>query len=886
MRAGADAPAPWRGCERIAVDESDLVDPARAIGLLHQAWSQRLPVVVALGVEADRLRAEESDPRPAFELGPEFAFDRERLHFLVWANTYDARAAEPVWWHARKAVRKWSHLGVQPSERADIVLGDGSHAYVDGGPAFAPPLADGSQVVHRWSAELGPLAPVRHGQASATLAPDQLAAVSHVAGPARVIAPAGSGKTRVLTERLRHLVVDLGAPPGAVTALAFNTLAAEELRSRSTGSPAATSPHIRTINSLGLWICNELGSSGRLRLAGQLEVREIVQHLFEVRRQTNADPVAPYIEALSAIRLGLVPPAQAEEAFPDASGVAAGFESYRQALAYAGALDFDEQVYRAVEILLRDPRARRRAAERCRWLLVDEFQDLHPAHLLLVRLLSAPGYNCFAVGDDDQVLYGYSGATPEFLIHYSRLFPGAREHALEVNYRCPPDLVTAASTLLSYNERRVPKAIRAAGSPGADASGGVDAPPSADRPGLVVRQVVGEELARAAVATVAAWIDEGVPLGDVAILARVNSALLPVQVALTESGTPCAAPLTASVLERTGMRTALAYLRIGCDPAGIARADLLETIRRPSRGIAPNVVETLTKARRTSVADITRLAGRLSGRDVAKLDSYAADLAAVAEACKKSSGAALRAVRTRIGLGETMDVLDASRGQADRSTHADDLVALESVAALHRDAATFEAWLRSTLDREQPSGPSVLLSTVHRVKGREWGHVVVYGVSRGSWPHRLSDDEEGERRVLHVALTRARSQAVVLADSDAPSSFLAELDGSAPHDKGRTTRSLATPRPGARSPKAVAGTDQRRGTPISTAEDALRSWRRQVAARSGVPAYVVLNDAELVGVAERRPATLADLGACRGMGPIRLERWGDEILAVLDGLAT
>ena len=164
-----------------------------------------------------------------------------------------------------------------------------------------------------------------------------------------------------------------------------------------------------------------------------------------------------------------------------------------------------------------------------------------------------------------------------------------------------------------------------------------------------------------------------------------------------------------------------------------------------------------------------------------------------------------------------MDVLDSSRREADRSTHADDLLALESVAALHPDVATFEPWLRGMLERPAAEGPAVLLSTIHKIKGREWEHVVVYGASRGLLPHRLSDDEEGERRVFHVALTRAIRQVLVLADADEPSPFVAELDGSRPHNpiagracpgwaevRGRThgTRPVRASRAGARREQA------------------------------------------------------------------------------------
>ena len=674
-----------------------------------------------------------------------------------------------------------------------------------------------------------------------------------------------------------------------------------------------------------------------------------MESLFEIRHRANTDTVVPYLEALGAVRLGLRTPAEVEEAHPDASGIAEGFDRYRQALADAGALDFDEQIYRAIEILLTDPAARARVQERCRYLLVDEFQDLNPAHLLLIRLLCAPSYDCFGVGDDDQVLYGYSGATPEYLVDYDRYFPGAAHHACEVNYRCPPAVVRAADHLLSYNRQRVAKAIRSV-------------PGRPDRPAaLVVRRAPGQDLASLVVEIVSGWEEDGVQRHDMVVLARVNSALLPVQVALGEAGIPCSSTLTARVLGRTGVRTAFAYLRMGVEPDRISRRDVEDTIRRPSRGVAPNVVAMLTNRSHISVVDIRRLAGGLTGRDGPKLAAYAADIDKVARACRGQTAAALRTIRVELGLGETMEVLDGSRDEPDRSTHHDDLLALESVAAFHPEPATFASWLQEVLERPQAVGPAVLLSTVHRIKGREWGRVVVFGVSSGLFPHRLGHDTEGERRILHVALTRARDQAVVLADADSPSFFLEELDGSGPRpaaqervlgvqpaarsgapraSKKRRETALAARMgqvvetggmrgriielrdegallsvgearvlvrfgtdvraegrlvrlgpPDAQSdaldvPAGRAATKAGRGdgyTPVAPTEASagMRAWRTEVARREGIPPYIVLSDRHLEDIVASAPATLAELARCKGIGPMKLEKWGDEILAVV-----
>jgi DNA helicase-2/ATP-dependent DNA helicase PcrA len=960
---GMAPPEPWDGCPRISIDRETIADPGAAIETLQRTWFDRQPTLVELAVDAQLLLEREASQRPVHDLSPEFEFARERLHFLVWANSYDARSGDPIWWHGRKAARRFAGQGVKETGPADIELADGTPLYVDGGPFAPSPLPSGVGIVHRWNTEAGSISAIGYRPPGADLAPDQLAAVSHGRGGARVIAPAGSGKTRVLTERLRHLIEDCGVDPSTVTALAFNRKAVDELKERSGGRTTARGPHVQTLNSVGLWICNEYGGQGRLRVLEDPAVRDLVQSVFEVPRQANTDTVVPYTDGLAAVRLGLTPPAQVEKEIPDAQGLANGFDSYRRALAEAGAVDFDEQIYRAIEILLRDPDARSAAQRRSRHLLVDEFQDLNAAHMLLIRLLCAPAYNCFGVGDDDQVIYGYSGATPAYLINFDQYFHGAQNYALEVNYRCPPAVVRAATSVLSYNKNRIAKTIRT------PPDRRDDDPLIQGQGPVAVVKAPADELPTRAASTISSWISCGVPLEEIALLSRVNSTLLPIQIALTEAGIPCTAPLDGRALERTGIRTALAYLRMGLAPAALRRDDILQTIRRPSRGIARNVAEMVTKHQTTSVADIRRLAKALSGGDVPKLAAYADAIDAVSAACGTSTAAGLRAIRVHVGLGETMDVLDSSRGEADRSTHADDLVALEAVAALHPDTASFERWLRDLLARRPVGGPAVLLSTIHKIKGREWEHVIVYGASQGLLPHRLSDDEEGERRVFHVALTRAIRQVVVLADADDCSPFVSELDGSRTHGPivglagvGRsperalprgsvasmgTSRDHVRPgrrgadavkrdprrnaKPGPQVPAAVGlaldyaghsgtvvdlsgseavlqvgaarlkvsfgsevrvqgatvvltGPGETEGAKSSAEpfESALREWRSEAAKRASVPAYVVLNDSELAGIAARHPKTLAELAQCKGIGPNRLDRWGDEMLATLN----
>jgi DNA helicase II / ATP-dependent DNA helicase PcrA len=891
VTAGDDPPSPWSRSPVIRLDDDALGDPAGVVGALHDAWVRRAPVVIALGVDPGRFRAPESWDDEPWRLDPRFEPWSDRLHFLLWANTYDARSGAPVWWWGRKAAR----LGATetPDGPADLLLAEGRPAWVDGGPRGPLDLGDtAAGIVHRESVDLGLLSVAPPPAAPrAELAPDQLAAVAHGAGPARIIAPAGSGKTRVLTERVRHLMVDRGVERSSVLAVAYNKRAQLELEERT----ADVRPRADTLNALGYRLVAE--SQGRQpRVLEEREVRRLVEGLVPRRRRlANTDPLAPYLEGLTAVRLGLRDPEEVEEERDDVPGLAGAFAPYRRALAAAGAVDFDEQVYGAIEALLRDGDLRRRAQEGCRHLLVDELQDLTPAHLLLLRLLATPDLDVFGVGDDDQVIYGYVGADPGFLIDFAELFPGAASHPLTVNYRCPGAVVGAARTLLSYNHRRVPKEIR----PGPGAV--------ADDDALVVGRHPSEAGARRLVETVQAWLGEGASPAEVAVLARVSSLLLAPHVALGVAGVPVTSTLGPEVLERTGVRAALAYLRIAAEPGAIDPADVVEVYRRPSRGLPAWFPKWLRG--RLDTGELRRVAAKLDdGRVGDKVHALADDIELVVDAARggATTRQLLTVVRDGVGLGGAMRLLDGSKG-GQTASQLDDLEALEQVADLHPDPTTFEGWLRSVFRREAAVG-GVTLSTIHRVKGMEWDHVAVFGVSEGLLPHRLAADVEEERRILHVAVTRGRRRVAVLGDAARPSPFLDELTGVAPHRPPAALRPagsalgpggrLATagaggPGPGA--PGAMAGGAPARGGRASAplpelppeaeaAEEALKEWRRRRSRTDGVSAFIVASNALIRALATQRPSTLEELYRVPGIGPTKLDAYGDEILAVLEEL--
>lgn len=890
---GQEPPAPWARCPRLTVT---IPPTAAMLDQLQDAWSHRRRLVIEV--------VDEPDPSPVldvrwWELSPDVEIGHERLAHLVFANAVDVRDPDALRF---APLAQALAAGAEPAEHGsgggtegrditpgsatvgDIALGS-TVAWCDGGP-----LDDlgglGDSVIPWVNLAVGSLVPLRHAHGDRAgvleLAPDQLAAVTHRGGGARIIAPAGSGKTRVLTERARHLIDDLGIDPRAICLIAFNVRAREEMQERTADLPGL---EVRTLNSLALAICNGTGPFAtpsrhdRVQVVTEPEVRRLLDRLVSVRRQAMSDPIAAWIEALTASRLGLRDPRAVEEDFGgDVKDFARLGPRFVERLDEAGVVDFDQQILRAIEILSTDPAARAQARRVCGLLLVDEFQDLTPAHIVLVRLLAGPRADVFGVGDDDQTIYGYSGASPQWLLDFADLFPGSGRHDLEVNYRCPPAVVAAASTLLSHNRRRVAKTIHAA-------PGRLDRP-DGDGAGPIVALTTSHP-ATALVERVQSLLATGARPTDIAVLTRVNATLLAPLVALDEAGVACSKPVDVGFLERTGVSAALAWLSLATAPSSaLPESALGVAARRPPRAIAPRVVDWIGEKRTTR--EIADLARRMRNeRDAEKLTGLVDDIETVRRLADHgaSTRRLLEAIRDDVGLGGALDRrLDASKRSIDRSSHGDDLAALLSIADLHPDPAGFADWLAERLRSVADDRHGVRLATVHKVKGREWPHVVVYEATAGLVPHRLADAIEEERRIFHVALTRC-SDSVTIISGQPPSPFVEQMtvarDPSAPEPvapvAARTRDRAAAPKTRRSPPPPASSID------VARRREQLRTWRSERSKSDGVPAYVVFSDATLVELAEYRPSTVDELLAISGIGPTKVERYGDELLALLAG---
>ena len=898
---GQPPPAPWAQAPRLTVRTND--PQAEAGRRLRSAWSSRERLVIE--VDGPVPNGEPVLEAPWWNVHPGVTLGDEVWHHLLTANAVDARDPGQLGFAPRERALALGARAAAEGQPGDVVSTSGGPGWCDGGPLDCLDAGDlhGAALIPAANLTAGSVAVLRPCEPVADLAPDQRRAVGHLGGGACIVAPAGSGKTRVLTERARWLVRDLGVSPSAVCLVAYNVRARAEMQARTTDLEGL---EVRTLNSLALAVCNGTGPfarpahHGRVDVIDEREVRDLVHALVgerapRRRRRAMTDPLAAWLEALSASRLGLQDPAAVELDYaPDVAGFAELAPAYADALDERGAVDFDQQIVRAIDVLLTDPVARAAARRTCGVLLVDEFQDLTPAHLLMIRLLAGPRADVFGVGDDDQTIYGYSGASPRWLIEYERWFPGAARHLLRVNYRCPPAVVAAASNLLTHNVHRIAKDIE----PGSASA--------SDPEERTVEVEVVADGGAAVVERVRTLMGGGADAHDIAVLTRVNSTLLAPQVLLSEAGIDCMAPVGPWFLERTGVAAALAWLRLATSGTARLPAEALSAAaRRPPRGISPRVVEWIAEQR--NVDALRGLAGRISDeRTSERVADFADEVERLGDMARDSADTLqlLEAIQHGTRLGASLDErLDASRRSVDRSAHGDDLRALLSVAPHCADPSAFEDWLRSRLtagrrgDSEgdprggRPSwGRGVRLATVHRVKGLEWPHVIVLSATEGLMPHRLAGDVEEERRVFHVALTRCSQSVLIVADGPR-SPFVDEMSWRSKLEPTAPVVPAARPRrPEAAKPASPVSRAQ--SPPIDEATEPgaaaafqrLREWRLERSRADGVPAYVVFPDATLRELARCLPTTDAALLAVPGIGPARLASYAEALKPLLAGI--
>ncbi|HWT92193.1 MAG TPA: ATP-dependent helicase, partial [Solirubrobacteraceae bacterium] len=598
---------------------------------------------------------------------------------------------------------------------------------------------------------------------------EQRKAVDAHDGVVQVIAPAGSGKTTVLVERVRELL-RRGVPAQRILCTTFNRDAQRELQQRLNAA-GLNGVEARTFHSLGRLIAQDHGT-----LRGEVRGPTLGQwkRICAIGAQ-DGRWIEPQIarEAIAQAKLGhLLKPHELAEAptlIPDGKAIARIYAAYEHHQRELAANDFDDLIFLAVRGLQHDAALRARWQARFDHVLVDETQDVEPAQELLVRILAAPQDGLFCVGDEDQTLYGWRRASVHRMIALDRAYPGLQRISLAHNYRCPPEVVEASRALIEHNAIRFPKRILFA--PGR-APGGART--------ITVREE--ERQASGAERVASALASRG--RGQIVVLARTTNLLRTVALACADLGVRISAP--PPVFEPQGARLAIeAYLRLCTDPLHARTEDLVIACRMPSRGL-PFESEAQAVALLHAGATFTQALEALpaADRQRRKLD----EAGRVLDALTRISDAQrfITYLRGTGGLDEHFAEQEATFGDAEQV----ELEVLEqaSVESAGKGVAEYLALLAQRTDALQAirdDAGGVELTTIHRAKGRQWPHVELFAAEERQLPHHHALDAtpaeeaagegvEAERRLAYVAFTRAQERLVVTATRTVPSRFLTE----------------------------------------------------------------------------------------------------------------
>jgi ATP-dependent DNA helicase UvrD/PcrA len=678
------------------------------------------------------------------------------------------------------------------------------------------------------------------------LNPAQREAVETTVGPLCILAGAGTGKTRVISRRVAYAIATGAVHPGHVLVVTFTDKAANEMRERlaALGFPGvqAQTFHAAAFRQLR-YFWGRLSDArlpevlaSKAPLLGPLQrslpggykftaVKDLADEL-EWAKARRLDP-STYQATVEA--MGRTPPIPGD--------LFAGlFRRYERAKERAGRIDFEDMLVRMLEGFETREDVAEEFRGQYRWFSVDEYQDTNPLQQALLDAWLGERRDLAVVGDEDQTIYTFTGATSEYLTSFARRFPEGRVVRLEDNYRSSPEVLALANRLLAATPGRGPDRGKRL----------VATRPSGPEPTVAAFENAEREV-RAVVAEVGRLARAGVDTDEVAVLVRTNAQIPPFEEALAAAGIRYQVR-GELFFRRTEVLRAVGVLRSrSARAAGGGLVDALEAIWFERFGFRrdeePDGEE--ARQRHASLVTLLGLAERLEG---------------------SGAGGPAGGEASTAGSGADPTPTDQAAG---------------AVAGM---AMFLEEVGRRAAQEAEGTGGGVNLLTYHRAKGLEFDAVLLPALEEGLLPIRQATTPEEvaeERRLLYVGLTRARVHLWL--------SWAARRAGSSgreqPRKPSRFLDDLVPPGGSRVRPRAVATGMTRTGRASLRAEgplaEQLRAWRRKRAEADGVPAYVVFNDRTLAALTERRPRSRGELLAVEGIGPSKLDRYGDELLALL-----
>lgn len=661
----------------------------------------------------------------------------------------------------------------------------------------------------------------------------QKEAVLCTEGPLLVLAGAGSGKTRVLTHRIAHLVDDLGVAPWQIMAITFTNKAAAEMRERLGNliGPYSRGMWVSTFHSMCVRIlradCERLGFASGFTIYDDDDSKRLVKQIYgELNIDEKRYPVPAIRNRISKAKNDLqVAEVFAEEAEKSSDHiskvVAKVYSRLQERLRQLNAFDFDDLLLYSWLLLKNHPDVLAAYQQRFLYILVDEYQDTNHAQYALTQLLAAANQNIMVVGDDDQSIYSWRGADLRNILDFEKDYPNAHVVKLEENYRSVGNILAAANAVIANNTTRKPKKL-------------FTSQPDGEKISVYMATDERDE-GRWIASEIEKQHGSGTPYNQIAVFYRTNAQSRMLEDMLLRAGVPYRLVGGTRFFDRQEIRDVMAYLSLVVNPANDMAARRI--INTPKRGIGNTTIEhidyvaretqcTFLQAAELCVADEairpnTRCAIGEFVALIHKAQTYEGDLRKVVEMIVDNAGiiGAYRAIGSDEAEGrieniqEFFGVVDEyaqSHDDADalfEPPSVDDL-AEELSDSKEPPVRTFQAnsladfteWvtLRTDMDTMSDDGAAVTLMTIHSAKGLEFDCVFVAGMEESLFPHGNSSQDirglEEERRLCYVAITRARKRLYLTnaftrqifgqSSANPPSRFISEIPTELRHNIG------------------------------------------------------------------------------------------------------
>ena len=598
---------------------------------------------------------------------------------------------------------------------------------------------------------------------SRLLNPQQLEAVQATEGPVLILAGAGSGKTRVITYRVVHLIEGIGIRPDSILAVTFTNKAADQMKFRvrnllqgsRTGDPLISTFHSFCVRLLRREI-HELGYSRDFTIYDDTDQMQVVKASMKDLKVDEKIVSARTIQSRisSAKNHGKSPDKLTEESWePSWEFTAAVFRDYDKRLKKSNALDFDDLLIKSVEIFDRSPETANRYSARYPYVMVDEYQDTNRQQYRLVRYLTSTHSNVCVVGDEDQSIYSWRGADIQNILSFEKDYPSVRVIRLEQNYRSTKTILAAASAVVANNEMRKGKSLWTQNPPGERITY-MEASDSDEEAMFTAERILGYQKSR--------------PDARIAVLYRTNFLSRVMEEKLRRYNMKYRIAGGFSFYERAEIKDMIGYLTIALNPQDSVH--VLRVINSPARGIGKSTTDTLQDIaveRETSVWGAIRVAideQRFPTRTIRALESFYQMVESFIQGAPDLSNAQL--LEKIVTATKYVEMLH-EEGTEEAMNRVENIRELLTAAEESQERGEHlrefldHAALVSDQDSYDEQAP-ITLMTLHTAKGLEFPIVFIMGLEDGLFPHSRSIGDanqlEEERRLFYVGMTRAEEK--------------------------------------------------------------------------------------------------------------------------------